>query len=225
MSRFVTWVSVIVSMCAAGLAQGPSAPAASPFKEMAFRSIGPDITTGRISDIEIDPKNPNVWYVAARVGRPVQDREPRQHLDADFRRRTARTRSARCRSIRRTRTSSGSARARTTTSAASLRRRRLQVDRRRQDLEAHGARELRAHPEHRHRPAQLERRLRDARSGRCGAPGGDRGLYKTTDGGADVEGGADGQRRHRRHRHGHGSEEAGHDLCRRATAAARRSDS
>ena len=32
-------------------------------------------------------------------------------------------------------------------------------------------------------PAQLERRLRHARSGRCGRPGGDRGLYKTTDGG------------------------------------------
>lgn len=34
----------------------------------AFRSIGPSLTTGRISDIAVDPKNPSVWYVAAASG-------------------------------------------------------------------------------------------------------------------------------------------------------------
>ena len=68
MNRFVTWVSAIVLMSAAGLAQGPSAPAGSPYKELAFRSLGPDLTTGRLSDIAIDPRNPNVWYVAASAG-------------------------------------------------------------------------------------------------------------------------------------------------------------
>jgi photosystem II stability/assembly factor-like uncharacterized protein len=68
MNRFVTWVSAIVLMSAAGLAQGPSAPAGSPYKELAFRSLGPDLTTGRLSDIAIDPGNPNVWYVAASAG-------------------------------------------------------------------------------------------------------------------------------------------------------------
>ena len=28
----------------------------------------PDITTGRIADVDIDPKNPNVWYVASASG-------------------------------------------------------------------------------------------------------------------------------------------------------------
>ncbi len=33
-----------------------------------LRSIGPSIATGRIADIEIDPKNANVWYVASAFG-------------------------------------------------------------------------------------------------------------------------------------------------------------
>ncbi|MBW8712828.1 MAG: hypothetical protein JF632_01935 [Acidobacteria bacterium] len=38
------------------------------FKELAFRSIGPGVTSGRISDVAVDPRNPSVWYVAAAVG-------------------------------------------------------------------------------------------------------------------------------------------------------------
>ncbi len=38
------------------------------FRGLAFRSIGPSLTTGRISDLEIDPKNPNVWYLAVGSG-------------------------------------------------------------------------------------------------------------------------------------------------------------
>jgi len=38
------------------------------FKDFAFRSIGPGLTSGRISDVAIDPKNPSVWYVAAAAG-------------------------------------------------------------------------------------------------------------------------------------------------------------
>jgi photosystem II stability/assembly factor-like uncharacterized protein len=33
-----------------------------------FRSIGPSLTTGRISDIAVDPKNASVWYVAVSAG-------------------------------------------------------------------------------------------------------------------------------------------------------------
>src|SRR5690242_8234897 len=33
-----------------------------------FRSIGPTIQTGRVQDIAIDPKNPNTWYVASAFG-------------------------------------------------------------------------------------------------------------------------------------------------------------
>ena len=38
------------------------------FQKLEFRSIGPSLTTGRISDIAVDPKNANVWYVAASAG-------------------------------------------------------------------------------------------------------------------------------------------------------------
>jgi len=37
-------------------------------KGIAFRSIGPGFVTGRIADVEIDPKDPNVWYVATAFG-------------------------------------------------------------------------------------------------------------------------------------------------------------
>jgi photosystem II stability/assembly factor-like uncharacterized protein len=41
---------------------------AESFKNFAFRSIGPGLTSGRLSDIAVDPKNPSVWYVASSVG-------------------------------------------------------------------------------------------------------------------------------------------------------------
>src|SRR3982750_4855211 len=63
---------VIAAICCAALgAQAPTGGAAlapESFKGLEFRSIGPSITTGRISDVDIDPKNPNVWYVAAASG-------------------------------------------------------------------------------------------------------------------------------------------------------------
>jgi photosystem II stability/assembly factor-like uncharacterized protein len=43
-------------------------PRANRFDEFAFRALGPGLTSGRISDVEVDPKNPNVWYAAAASG-------------------------------------------------------------------------------------------------------------------------------------------------------------
>src|SRR3954465_6624936 len=37
-------------------------------KGLEFRSIGPAIATGRVQDIAIDPKSPNIWYVATAFG-------------------------------------------------------------------------------------------------------------------------------------------------------------
>jgi photosystem II stability/assembly factor-like uncharacterized protein len=37
-------------------------------KGIAWRSIGPGFVTGRIADTEIDPRDPNVWYVATAFG-------------------------------------------------------------------------------------------------------------------------------------------------------------
>ena len=63
-----TYLAVIVLLTASGFAQGPAAPPADPYRELAFRSLGPSLTTGRISNVAIDPKNPNVWYVASASG-------------------------------------------------------------------------------------------------------------------------------------------------------------
>jgi len=63
----------IASSVATGKGQAP-APAASDrltaevLKGLEFRSIGPVIQTGRVQDIAIDPKNPNTWYVASAFG-------------------------------------------------------------------------------------------------------------------------------------------------------------
>jgi photosystem II stability/assembly factor-like uncharacterized protein len=37
-------------------------------KGIELRSIGPGLATGRVQDVEIDPRNPNVWYVASAFG-------------------------------------------------------------------------------------------------------------------------------------------------------------
>lgn len=38
------------------------------FRGLEFRSIGPSLTTGRISDLEIDPNNSSVWYLTVGSG-------------------------------------------------------------------------------------------------------------------------------------------------------------
>lgn len=38
------------------------------FRGLEFRSIGPSLTTGRISDLEIDPNNSNIWYLTVGSG-------------------------------------------------------------------------------------------------------------------------------------------------------------
>ena len=67
MNRILTVSLSLLALCAALAAQSPGVTQDS-LKGLPLRSIGPDITTGRISDIAIDPKNPNVWYVAAASG-------------------------------------------------------------------------------------------------------------------------------------------------------------
>jgi photosystem II stability/assembly factor-like uncharacterized protein len=69
MRRIGAWLGAAVLLTAAGAAQGPAGgPNAETFRDLAFRSLGPSLTTGRLSDVEVDPKNPSVWYVAASAG-------------------------------------------------------------------------------------------------------------------------------------------------------------
>src|SRR5262249_50737595 len=129
-------------------------------KGLEFRSIGPAITTGRVQDIAMDPKNPNTWYVAPAFGglwkttnrgttfAPLVDGggcftlccatlDPRD-LHVVVARHGGKRQPAQ----------------------RALRRRRLEVDRCRKDLEAHGTRRIRAHRPDPDRSAQLERRVR-----------------------------------------------------------------
>lgn len=52
---------------------GPSTPplaatAADPYAALRWRSVGPAFTSGRHADMAVDPKNPHVWYVAMAAG-------------------------------------------------------------------------------------------------------------------------------------------------------------
>ncbi len=41
---------------------------AATFEGLAFRDIGPALTSGRVSDLAVDPTHPDTWYVAAASG-------------------------------------------------------------------------------------------------------------------------------------------------------------
>jgi photosystem II stability/assembly factor-like uncharacterized protein len=51
-----------------GLGQGASALSSKTLQGLEFRSIGPTLTTGRVADITVDPNRPDVYYVASAVG-------------------------------------------------------------------------------------------------------------------------------------------------------------
>jgi photosystem II stability/assembly factor-like uncharacterized protein len=70
MKRQTTLLMAAFAMAAAALpfAQGQDRLNEQTLKGIEFRSIGPGFTTGRIQDVEIDPKNNNVWYVVSAFG-------------------------------------------------------------------------------------------------------------------------------------------------------------
>ena len=62
-------VGLVVMAVVVG-AQGPGGSALRPeaLKGLEIRSIGPGLSSGRIADVAIDPKNTDVWYVASAFG-------------------------------------------------------------------------------------------------------------------------------------------------------------
>jgi photosystem II stability/assembly factor-like uncharacterized protein len=71
MNRSFSYAGIAALSCAMLGAQTPSGTEGidpGSFKGIEFRSLGPSVTTGRISDVDIDPRNPNVWYVASASG-------------------------------------------------------------------------------------------------------------------------------------------------------------
>jgi len=63
-------VFLVVAIVGAGQGSGGSSDVMNQdeLKALAFRGIGPTLDTGRIADVEIDPRNPSVWYVASAFG-------------------------------------------------------------------------------------------------------------------------------------------------------------
>ena len=64
---------LLVAAMAMAAAALPAGQAQDRFNEQTLkgielRSIGPGFVTGRIQDVQIDPKNPSVWYVASAFG-------------------------------------------------------------------------------------------------------------------------------------------------------------
>jgi len=63
------FVSITAGRLVAEKGEEPASPfTAERFRGLAFRSIGPALTSGRIADIAIDPRNASTWYVAVGSG-------------------------------------------------------------------------------------------------------------------------------------------------------------
>jgi photosystem II stability/assembly factor-like uncharacterized protein len=65
---FLLGAAALICTAALGAQDGAGRITPDALKDYGFRSLGPSLTTGRVSDVDIDPKNPNVWYVASASG-------------------------------------------------------------------------------------------------------------------------------------------------------------
>ena len=63
---FLVAITITTAFVPARTQQAP--PPGSPFDALHFRDIGPAAAGGRLHDIQIDPSNPAVLYVAAATG-------------------------------------------------------------------------------------------------------------------------------------------------------------
>src|SRR5712692_2712291 len=62
-------VLAIVWLAVFGAGQAPDTTSlATALKGLELRSLGPGLATGRIQDVAIDARNPDVWYVASGFG-------------------------------------------------------------------------------------------------------------------------------------------------------------
>ncbi len=73
MKQRLTFVLACAALVAAAVAPSGQAPTndrlnATVFEGLELRSIGPALVTGRIADFDVDPKNSNVYYVATAAG-------------------------------------------------------------------------------------------------------------------------------------------------------------
>jgi hypothetical protein len=66
LSRYGVFVALLVISALRGA--GQTSIATEALKGLELRSIGPGLATGRVQDVQIDPKDPSVWYVASAFG-------------------------------------------------------------------------------------------------------------------------------------------------------------
>jgi hypothetical protein len=66
----LTLASTLAMAAGLGAFQGTGGNRLTPdvFRGLELRSLGPSLTTGRVADIEVDPQHPNVYYVVAAAG-------------------------------------------------------------------------------------------------------------------------------------------------------------
>ena len=70
MRRRTLSIVAAIALVSIGLSarQGADRLTADLLKGLELRTIGPALTTGRIVDVKIDPRNPSVWYVVSAFG-------------------------------------------------------------------------------------------------------------------------------------------------------------
>jgi photosystem II stability/assembly factor-like uncharacterized protein len=70
MKRETSLLIVAMAMAASALSfgQGQDRLNEQTLKGIELRSIGPGFTSGRVQDVEIDPRNTNIWYVTSAFG-------------------------------------------------------------------------------------------------------------------------------------------------------------
>ncbi len=61
-------ILLMISVFSAATAEEKQTPKDDPFAGVKLRSIGPALMSGRISDVAIDPNNENIWYVGVSSG-------------------------------------------------------------------------------------------------------------------------------------------------------------
>jgi len=68
MKTAIKFASLCVLLCCISFTLSAQEKPKTPLNGLAFRNIGPAMTSGRIADIAIHPENENVWYVAVGSG-------------------------------------------------------------------------------------------------------------------------------------------------------------
>ncbi|MEP6832152.1 MAG: glycosyl hydrolase [Gemmatimonas sp.] len=68
MPRACLRILLVSALFGPSLARTQAAPDSDAFGALAFRGIGPGLSSGRVADVAVDPRNRSIWYVATASG-------------------------------------------------------------------------------------------------------------------------------------------------------------